>query len=123
MDTSTVTSRQTLSEHIDICACARACWQKLQRPACPAKMRKKIGTVGAALVHNTHSVYAFCASQLWQSSSFVYLQVLAKEEMVERLVNEKEEMASKLGLAEHQAAVLQAQQREEGEGEEEERKR
>jgi hypothetical protein len=56
----------------------------------------------------------------WLSESTVvfvlFLQVLAKEEMVERLMKEKEEMASKLGLAEHQVAVLQGR-REGREGE------
>lgn len=42
--------------------------------------------------------------------------MLAKEEMVERLMVEKEEMASKLGIAEHQAAILQARPRAPGEG-------
>ena len=57
-------------------------------------------------------MYALASSDTQACS--LGLQILEKEEVVERLMRDKEEMASKLGLAEHQVALLQA-----GGGEEE----
>lgn len=48
------------------------------------------------------------------------VQVAAKEEVVERLIREKEQLASRVGLAEHQSALLKARLRGRGEGGEEE---